>query len=85
MPAASDLDALLPAIIADLAKERGHDQPRVPPLHEIERRAHAYWRGGPVRRLHRTVEAFLHDRGLGAAMHWPSQFWPQVRAQRALN
>jgi ATP-dependent Lon protease len=46
-PAADDLDALLPAVIADLAKERGLDANWVPPLDGLERAAVAQnWRGG---------------------------------------
>jgi ATP-dependent Lon protease len=70
IPAASDVEALLPAIIADLAKERGLDQAWVPPLNGIERAAVVrYWRGGSVRRLRRIVEAILRDRDLSAAMN----------------
>jgi ATP-dependent Lon protease len=62
-PTAADLDALLPAVLADLAKDRGLDQNWVPPLDGIERSAVArYWRGGSVRRLRRIVEAILRDR-----------------------
>jgi ATP-dependent Lon protease len=67
-PAVSDLDALLPAVIADLAKERGLDQSWVPPLNGIEHTAVArYWRGGSVRRLRRTVDAILRERDQRAA------------------
>ena len=66
-PAADDLDALLPAVIADLAKERGLDQTWVPPLDGLERRAVAqHWRGGSVRRLRRIVEAILRERDTNA-------------------
>lgn len=62
-PTSADLDALLPAIIADLAKERGLDASWVPPLDGTERTAAARsWRGGSVRRLRRIVEAILRDR-----------------------
>jgi ATP-dependent Lon protease len=62
-PGANDIDALLPAVIADLARERGLTQNWVQPLDGIERTAVArYWRGGSVRRLRRVVEAILRDR-----------------------
>lgn len=34
-PAADDLDALLPAVLADLARERGVDAAWVPPLRRM--------------------------------------------------
>lgn len=62
-PTSADLDALLPAIVADLAKERGLDASWVPPLDGTERTATAQsWRGGSVRRLRRIVEAILRER-----------------------
>lgn len=62
-PAANDLDALLPAVIVDLAKERGLDQSWVSPLDGVEREAAAkHWPGGSVRRLRRVVEAILRER-----------------------
>lgn len=67
-PAASDLDALLPSVIADLVGERGLDSRWVAPLDGTERRAVAtHWRGGSVRRLRRLVEAILRERDLRAA------------------
>lgn len=52
-PSADDLDALLPAVIADLAQECGLDQSWVPPLDGLERRAVAqHWRGGSARLAH---------------------------------
>ncbi|OKO86861.1 ATPase AAA [Bradyrhizobium sp. AS23.2] len=66
-PAADDLDALLPAVLADLARERGLDAAWVPPLDGAERAAIAHsWRGGSVRRLRRMVEAILRERDLRA-------------------
>jgi ATP-dependent Lon protease len=66
-PNADDLDALLPAVIADLAKERGLDANWVVPLDGIEHTAvERYWRGGSVRRLRRVVEAVLRGRDLRA-------------------
>jgi ATP-dependent Lon protease len=62
-PSAADLGALLPAVIADLAKERGLDGSWVPPLDGTEHTAVArHWRGGSVRRLRRIVEAILRER-----------------------
>ncbi|MGL3107039.1 AAA family ATPase [Bradyrhizobium sp. BR 1432] len=66
-PTANHLDALLPAVIADLAKERGLDQSWVPPLDSIEREAVAkHWPGGSVRRLRRIVEAIMRERDVRA-------------------
>jgi ATP-dependent Lon protease len=66
-PTADDLDALLPAVMADLARERGLDQSWVPPLDGLERCAVAqHWRGGSVRRLRRIVEAILRERDINA-------------------
>jgi ATP-dependent Lon protease len=66
-PSADDLDALLPAVIADLARERGLDQSWMPPLDGAEHAAVAHhWRGGSVRRLRRVVEAVLRERELRA-------------------
>jgi len=67
-PSADDLDALLPAVTADLARERGLDQSWIPPLDGIERAAVAqHWHGGSVRRLRRIVEAILRERDVRAA------------------
>lgn len=66
-PSADDLDALLPAVIADLARDRGLDQSWVPPLDRAEHTAVArHWRGGSVRRLRRIVEAVLRERDVRA-------------------
>jgi ATP-dependent Lon protease len=66
-PTANHLDALLPAVLADLAKERGLDQSWVPPLDGVEREAVAkHWPGGSVRRLRRVVEAILRERDVRA-------------------
>jgi ATP-dependent Lon protease len=66
-PSADDLDALLPAVIADLARERGLDQSWMPPLDGVEYAAVAMnWRGGSVRRLRRIIEAILRDRDVRA-------------------
>jgi len=67
-PNAHDLDALLPAVIADLAQERGLHKDWVPPLDGIERAAVArHWRGGSLRRLRRIVEAVLRTRDISAS------------------
>jgi ATP-dependent Lon protease len=59
-PSATDLTSLLPAIIADLARERGLDNRWVEPLTGTEcDTIAAHWRGGSVRRLRRVVEALL--------------------------
>jgi ATPase family protein associated with various cellular activities (AAA) len=66
-PSADDLDALLPAVIADLARERGLDQSWMPPLDGAEHTAVArHWRGGSVRRLRRIVDAILRERDVRA-------------------
>ncbi|AMA61203.1 AAA family ATPase [Bradyrhizobium sp. CCGE-LA001] len=66
-PDRNDLDALLPVVIADLARERGLDQSWVTSLDGIEREAVAkHWPGGSVRRLRRTVEAVLRERDIRA-------------------
>jgi ATP-dependent Lon protease len=62
-PTKDDLDALLPAVIADLAAERNLDRRWIKPLDGLERAAVAmHWRGGSVRRLRRIVEAVLRQR-----------------------
>ncbi len=66
-PSAVDLNALLPAVIADLARERGLDQSWMPPLDGAEHAAVArHWRGGSVRRLRRIVDAILRERDVRA-------------------
>ena len=66
-PGAGDLDALLPAVIADLARDRGLDQSWMLSLDGAEHGAVArYWRGGSVRRLRRVVDAVLRDRDVRA-------------------
>ncbi len=67
-PAGDDLAALLPAVIADLARERGLDQSWMPPLDGVEYAAVTMnWRGGSVRRLRRIVEVVLRERDVRAA------------------
>lgn len=66
-PSADDLDALLPAVIADLAKERGLNASWITPLDGAEHAAvERHWPGGSVRRLRRIVEAILRERDLRA-------------------
>jgi ATP-dependent Lon protease len=67
-PTAGDLDAMLPAITADLADESGLDSRWIEPLTGYEREAVAsHWRGGSVRRLRRVVEIVLRARDKSAA------------------
>ena len=62
-PTAGDLDALLPAVTRDLARENGLDARWVEPLTGFERDAiAAHWHGGSVRRLRLVVEALLRVR-----------------------
>jgi hypothetical protein len=62
MPKPSDLDALLPNVIADLMAERGLDQRWAPSLDDVERKIIGkHWRGGSIRYLRRVVEAVLRD------------------------
>jgi ATP-dependent Lon protease len=69
-PTQDHLDALLPAVMADLARERGLDQNWVTPLNAIERAAVAnYWQGGSVRLLRRIVEVVLLERDSRASRH----------------
>ena len=64
-PGRRAVKALLPAVIADLARERGLDAHWVPPLDGAEHTAVARnWCGGSVRRLRRIVEAILRERDL---------------------
>ena len=78
-----DLDALLPAVIADLAQERGLHKDWVPPLDGVERAAVAqHWRGGSLRRLRRIVEAVLRTRDVEASRDdsWITK-WMRCRTQ----
>jgi ATP-dependent Lon protease len=66
-PRAADLKAMLPAILADLARERGLDRRWVRPVDDAEYIVLARtWRGGSVRRLRRIIEALLRHRELHA-------------------
>jgi len=67
-PRLEDLDALLPAVIADLVAERGLDLRWVEPLSASERDAVVMsWRGASVRRLRRIVDVVLRVRETVAA------------------
>ncbi|MEH2473337.1 ATP-dependent Lon protease [Nitrobacteraceae bacterium AZCC 2161] len=62
-PRAADLDALLPAVLADLAGERRLDPRWMAPLSGDERDLVAHhWRGGSVRQLRRILEVVLRAR-----------------------
>jgi ATP-dependent Lon protease len=66
-PRAADLKAMLPAMLADSARERGLDGRWMQPIDDLEYTAIARaWRGGSVRRLRRIVEAILRQRELRA-------------------
>jgi ATP-dependent Lon protease len=63
LPSRDHLDALLPAVIADLAHDRGVDANWISPLDGDEHAAIASaWNGGSVRNLRRLVEVILRDR-----------------------
>lgn len=62
-PRAEHLDALLPGVMAGIAREAGLDPRFHAPLEGIERAAvRARWRGGSLRRLRRAVDAILRVR-----------------------
>ena len=62
-PSVDDLEALLPAVLTDLAAESGVDQRWIEPLSGKERDlVAASWRGGSVRRLRRVVEVVVRTR-----------------------
>jgi ATP-dependent Lon protease len=62
-PCAADLDALLPAVLADLGSERRLDPRWMAPLSGDERDLVAdHWRGGSVRQLRRILEVILRAR-----------------------
>lgn len=67
LPSRDHLGALLPAVIADLARDRGLDASWIPPLDGDEHAAVASaWPGGSVRDLRRLVEVILRDRDINA-------------------
>ncbi len=62
-PSVGDLEALLPAVLADLAAESGVDPRWIEPLSGKERDlVAASWRGGSVRRLRRVAEVIVRTR-----------------------
>lgn len=62
-PKADDLTALLPAVIADILRDRGLDPRWMAPIAIGEKEAiERYWKGGSVRRLRRIVEVILRER-----------------------
>lgn len=63
VPRIGDLDALLPAIVADYARQQGLDARWARSLTQADRELIvAHWQGGSVRRLQRLVEALLRAR-----------------------
>jgi ATP-dependent Lon protease len=69
-PGLEDLDRLLPAVVADLAAERGLDLRWVEPLDASERDLAAEaWRGASIRRLRDVVGAILRHREAVAVRH----------------
>jgi ATP-dependent Lon protease len=65
LPSRDHLGALLPAVIADLARDRGLDASWIPPLDGDEHAAVASaWPGGSVRDLRRLVEVILRERDI---------------------
>jgi ATP-dependent Lon protease len=66
-PSAQHLNALLPSVVADLARQRGLEPVWIAPLNGEEREAIASaWPGGSVRQLRRLVEIVLRDRDANA-------------------
>lgn len=62
-PAAHDLEAMLPAILVDLASERSLDPRWIAPFDVSEQTAiRKYWKGGSVRRLRRIVDVMMQER-----------------------
>ena len=69
-PAAEDLDALLPLVMTDVARERGMAAAWVEPLDGTERGLIAEnWPGGSLRQLRRLVETVMIAREVGRTMH----------------
>ncbi|WP_245509550.1 AAA family ATPase [Bradyrhizobium vignae] len=67
-PAAEDLEALLPAVIADILRDRGLDRRWMIPFTTAEKQAIArHWHGGSVRRLRRVVEVVMREHDAWAA------------------
>lgn len=69
-PGADHLEALLPAVTADLAKERGYEHQWMTALGEtqVSLLAH-HWKGGSVRKLRQLVEALLREHESNATRH----------------
>lgn len=69
-PTIDDLDALLPALVQNIAAEKAIDNRWIAPLDPIERAAIAKaWPGGSVRHLQRVIEAILQARDRSAPRH----------------
>lgn len=69
-PSAEDLDALLPLVMSDVARERGVEAAWVEPLDGTERGLIAEnWPGGSLRQLRRLVETVMIAREVGRTMH----------------
>lgn len=67
LPSREHLRALLPGVVADLARDRGVDARWIPPLDGDEHAAIASaWNGGSVRNLRQFVEVILRDRDANA-------------------
>jgi ATP-dependent Lon protease len=67
LPSREHLNALLPAVIVDLARDRGVDANWITPLDGDEQAAiSSAWNGGSVRNLRRLVEVILRDRDANA-------------------
>lgn len=67
-PTAEDLEALLPAVIADILRDRGLDHRWMVPFTIAEKHAIAgHWHGGSVRRLRRIVEVVMREHDARAA------------------
>lgn len=70
LPKRDHLETLLPAVIADLARDRGLDETWILPLDDDEHAAiSSSWNGGSVRNLRRLVEIVLRDRDVNAVRH----------------
>ena len=68
-PRPDDLGALLPPVIAEIAKDRGLNPTWIPPLAGFEQDfAKAQWNGGSVRRLRTVIEAIIRARDMEKVM-----------------
>lgn len=69
-PMAQDLDALLPLVVNDVARERGMSAAWVEPLDGVERGLIAdNWPGGSLRQLRRLVETVMSAREVERTIH----------------